>query len=52
MMNQDNHEVVVKCEAKNCCYNEDYMCHAKEIDISGNSACESDETKCSSFECK
>lgn len=51
-MYQDEHEVIVKCEAKNCCYNEDYQCQATEIGIAGNQACESDETKCSSFECK
>ena len=48
----NEHEVVVKCEAKNCIYNEDYKCQAKEIGIGGNAACESDETKCESFECK
>lgn len=51
-MNQNEHEVVVKCEAKNCCYNEDYMCKAKEIDIVGKQACECNDTECSSFKCK
>lgn len=48
-MYQDEHEVVVKCEAKNCIFNEGEMCHAKEIDIVGQQACESDDTECSSF---
>lgn len=41
----------VKCEAKNCVYNDNAKCHAAEITISGNGAKHESQTACGSFEC-
>jgi len=42
--------VSVTCEARNCKYNEDCDCTAKDIGIGGGNACTCGETKCASFE--
>lgn len=39
----------VQCQAQNCTHNESFKCQADYIDVSGHSACECDETCCSSF---
>ncbi len=44
------HMLDVKCSATNCIYNEDCVCHAGSISISGQHADTMDETKCASFE--
>lgn len=41
----------VKCEAVHCMYNDNCMCHAKEITIDGNGATHQSQTECCSFEC-
>jgi hypothetical protein len=43
--------LTVKCEAKNCIYNDNAKCHAAEIGISGNGAKHQSQTECGSFEC-
>ncbi len=50
MMEQPKHMLDVKCTATNCIYNEDHMCRASHISISGMNAAQMDETKCASFE--
>ncbi len=42
----------ILCEAVQCMYNEDCMCHAKGIDVCGKNACVSGETECATFQCK
>ena len=41
----------VKCDAVHCTYNDNCMCHAKEITIDGNGATHQSQTECCSFEC-
>lgn len=41
----------VKCEAKNCIFNDNCKCHAEEIGIKGNGAKHESQTECGSFEC-
>lgn len=41
----------VKCEAKNCIFNDNKKCHAGEIGIEGNGARHESQTECGSFEC-
>jgi hypothetical protein len=42
----------VNCEAVNCKYNHNLMCHADEIKIDGSRAHNSKDTFCSSFDLK
>ena len=42
----------IACEADNCIYNEDKLCNADHVDISGICATDADETVCSTFTCK
>lgn len=44
-----NPELSVGCDALNCVYNEDKICNADHIDISGHSADKSEQTLCSTF---
>lgn len=44
------HMLDVQCTATNCIYNENHICHANHISISGRGASQTDETKCASFE--
>ena len=39
----------VDCDATNCVYNENRMCRAEHIDISGGSAQNSESTLCATF---
>ncbi len=41
----------VKCEAKNCIFNDNARCHAAEIGIAGDGAKHESQTECGSFEC-
>ena len=42
----------IMCEAVKCTYNQDCMCHAQSIDVSGRNACVCGETECATFKCK
>ena len=42
----------VRCDAKNCLFNDNDKCHAREIDIDGNGAKHRSQTECGSFENK
>ena len=42
-------DILVDCSACTCCYNEDMECHAGQIDIAGVSACQCEQTECSTF---
>ena len=43
-------EIDIKCEAVNCKYNDQRICHAKHVDISGAAASTSTETECVTFD--
>lgn len=43
---------IVDCEACNCIYNENRVCHADSIGISGTHATCCEETECASFRCR
>lgn len=43
-------EIRIKCEAVNCKYNHNRVCHAKHVDISGAAANKSSETECVTFD--
>lgn len=40
----------IKCEATHCKYNENRVCNAKHVDISGAAAREYEETECVTFD--
>ena len=40
----------IKCEASNCRYNDDCICHAEHVDIAGAAACDCGETECVTFD--
>lgn len=42
----------VGCEAENCVYNEECICHAEAIDVCGCGAEKASGTECSTFCCK
>ena len=42
-------QLSVDCDATNCVYNENRMCRAEHIDISGGSASDADGTICATF---
>lgn len=42
-------DIFVDCSACTCRYNENMECHAGQIDISGRSACQCEQTECSTF---
>lgn len=42
--------IQVDCTACDCQYNEDKVCCADQIDITGASACRCEQTECSTFE--
>ena len=44
--------LAVDCEATGCRFNENCICHAEHIKISGNCACDCRETECSTFEAR
>lgn len=46
---QPNHCLDVKCEAKNCAYNELGMCAAQAIAIAGGPVSSSAKTECNTF---
>lgn len=46
---EKNPEVNIACRATNCVYNEEQKCHADAISICGNSANNSEETRCGTF---
>lgn len=50
--NAPKFELNISCGARNCMYNENKMCRANHVDISGISATDSDETVCTTFKCK
>lgn len=39
----------VSCEAEKCVYNENHLCSADQIGISGNNAHATEETQCATF---
>lgn len=41
---------ILKCSATTCVYNEDMLCSRGEIDVTGESARQADETSCGSFQ--
>lgn len=43
-------EIDIKCEAKNCRHNQECVCHAKHVDISGAAAHLCKETECVTFD--
>lgn len=45
-----NEHMSVNCEATNCRFNRNLLCHAEEIKIDGTRAHHSNETFCSSFD--
>lgn len=42
----------IKCKAETCMYNCDCHCEAEHVDISGQAACDCEETECSTFCCE
>lgn len=40
----------VRCDATNCVYNQDLVCHANRIDIHGPSAHTTEKTECATFQ--
>ena len=40
----------VDCKATDCQYNQSCKCHAGKINVSGGSACKTDETACATFQ--
>lgn len=44
--------IQIACEACHCSYNTDKKCTASAIDVSGAHACNCQETKCDTFQCK
>lgn len=44
--------IEIRCEARNCRYNDSCICHAEHVDISGAAACRCDETECVTFDDK
>lgn len=49
---EPNPNVDVACKATNCVHNANCRCGAESIDIQGQSACNCNETECSTFSCK
>lgn len=49
-MGSPSQKIKVVCEACECKYNEDRVCEAGKIDISGVSACKCEQTECSTFQ--
>ena len=49
-MGSPSQKIKVACEACECKYNEDRVCEAGKIDISGVSACKCEQTECSTFQ--
>lgn len=45
-------KINIDCKAHECTYNEHCKCTASAIDINGENACMSRETKCGTFQCK
>lgn len=45
-------ETKVSCDAVNCRFNEEQVCHAKHIGIAGRHAVTNGETECQSFEAR
>lgn len=45
-------KIQIDCKAQNCTYNEHCKCTAAAIDVDGPGACNCQETKCGTFECK
>lgn len=45
-------ECKIKCEAKDCHYNEACQCQAGKISVEGSGACRCDETECATFTCR
>lgn len=43
-------EIDIKCEATNCKYNNERICHANHVDISGAAASRCGETECVTFD--
>ena len=44
-----NHNLKIECEATNCVYNDNKLCNADHIDISGSGAKHADDTECATF---
>lgn len=44
--------IAIECIAKECVYNDDYECFAGAINVGGNEASTSEETRCSTFRCE
>ena len=42
----------IECEAQECVYNEERECFAGAINVGGNEAATSEETRCSTFRCE
>lgn len=45
-------KININCKAHECTYNNHCNCTASAIDINGENACTSKETKCGTFACK
>lgn len=49
-MDHPSRTIQIDCEAAKCTYNQDYKCHAKEVEIGGKcDACSCGETSCATF---
>lgn len=42
-------EIEIECEACNCKYNDQCVCHADKVGIAGSSACDCEDTCCGTF---
>ena len=51
-MGSPSAKIDIKCEAVNCKYNNQCICHAQQVDISGAAACKCEETECVTFDDK
>lgn len=40
----------IRCEATHCRHNQNCVCHAEKVDITGAAACCCNETECATFE--
>ena len=49
-MGSPSTHIDIKCEAEHCRYNDQCVCNAKHVDISGAAACRCDETECVTFD--
>ncbi|MCI7814055.1 MAG: DUF1540 domain-containing protein [Lachnospiraceae bacterium] len=48
-MGTPSQKIQIDCKACHCTYNEDRICNADRVDISGANACHCDQTACQTF---